>query len=99
MNLRYDALPGEWLDDEPVITEPWPDEPDTDEYQEERPMRACCICGNTDRFELEEAGDRAGQPTYGCIDIYACERRFAALLAKMETARTAQLAGMTVQAA
>ena len=26
MNLRYDALPGDWQDPEPIITEPWPDE-------------------------------------------------------------------------
>jgi hypothetical protein len=100
MNLRYDALPGEWLDEEPVIDEPWPDEPDTDEdREEERPMRACCICGHTNRFELEAAGDQAGYPIYGCIDIYACERRFEALLTKMETTRIAVLAGETVQAA
>ena len=102
MNLRYDALPGEWLDDEPVLDEPWPDEPDTDtdEYQEEeRPMRACIICGNTNRFELEPAGDQAGYPTSGCIDSAACDRRFDALLTKTQTARTAQLAGETVQAA
>jgi hypothetical protein len=27
MNLRYDCLPGEWQDTEPIIDEPWPDEP------------------------------------------------------------------------
>ena len=93
MNLRYDALPGEWQDDEPVVTEAWPDEPDTHTYREVRPMRACCVCGAT--TDLEPTGGR----TYGCIDWRACERRFDALLAKTHTARTAQLPGMIVQAA
>jgi hypothetical protein len=26
MNLRYDCLPGEWQDPDPIIDEPWPDD-------------------------------------------------------------------------
>ncbi len=103
MNLRYDALPGEWLDDEPIIDERWPDEPDTTDREEQRSMttRACCICGATTHLEPagEQTHGRRTVQTYGCIDFRACERRFEALLAKTQTTRTAQPASTTVQAA
>lgn len=101
MNLRYDGLPGEWLDELPTI-EPWPDESN---LGKRRPMttRACLICGAT--RDLERAGEQAAPggrgyiPTYGCRNSDACERRFDALLTGMETPQTAQLAGTTVQGA
>ena len=103
MNLRFDCLPGEWQDG-PISIEPWPDDHD---LKEERAMatyqRACIICGAT--RDLERAGEQAAPggrgylPTYGCRDIYACERRFDALLKGTETPRTVQLGGTTVQGA